>query len=183
MRSKKSILIGIILIIFIAFVVIFVLTTRKDKLETERNMENIKKNYNLLTTSVNYYNEIRTKYATMSSVLLMDKYEESHEEYTKLLTDYNKVMKDIDTYITNISFRCNNKYSDTEINKVCDNYKELYEKLVNLYVNDLNNYNKFIDKYNDYKNTELEKFEMIHNDYIDYNNDNVYEGREEREES
>ena len=183
MRSKKSILIGIILIIFIAFVVIFILTTRKDKLETERNMENIKKNYNLLTNSVNKYNEIRTKYGEMSSVLLMDKYEESHEEYTKLLSDYNKVMKDIDTYITNISFRCKHNYSDSEVNKVCDNYQELYEKLVNLYINDINNYNKFIDKYNEYKNTELEKIELVHKDYIDYNNDNVYEGREEREES
>ncbi len=183
MRSKKSILIGVILIIFIAFVVIFVLSMRKDKLATERNMENIKKNYNLLTNSVNDYNEIRTKYAEMSSVLIMDKYEENHEAYTTLLTDYNKVMKDIDSYITNISFRCNNKYSDSEVNKVCDNYQELYEKLVNLYVNDLNNYNKVIDKYNDYKNTEIEKFEMVHEDYIDYNNDNIYEGREEREES
>lgn len=183
MRSKKLILISVIAIIFIAFVVIFILATRKDKLETERNMENIKKNYNLLTDSVNKYNEIRTKYATMSSVLIMDEYEEKHEEYITLLTDYNKVMKDIDTYITNISFRCKHNYSDSEVNKVCENYQELYEKLVNLYINDTNNYNKFIAEYNEYKNAELEEFEMIHKDYIDYNNDNIYEGREEREES
>ena len=183
MKSKKTILIGVLLIIFVAFVIVFALLTRKDKMETERNMESIKKNYNLLTTSVGEYNEIRAKYATMSEVLLMDKYEESHEEYINLLTDYNKVMKEIDSYITNISFRCNNKYSDSEVTKVCDNYKSLYEKLVNLYVNDINNYNKFIEKYNEYKEAKLEKFEMVHEDYIDYNSDNIYEGREEREES
>ena len=54
-------------------------------------------------------------------------------------------------------------YEDKNINKICDSYQELYEKIINLYVLDINNYNKKIDGYNNYKNENIDNYEMIHN--------------------
>jgi len=68
------------------------------------------------------------------------------------------------------------------LNKICNNYELLYEKLVNLYVKDLNNYNSKIKGYNEYKNTNEELFKMIHNDYIDYDEDGIKEGISSEEE-
>ena len=54
--------------------------------------------------------------------------------------------------------------------------------MINLYITDLNMYKKSIKKYNEYNNANIAAFEMIHKEYIDYNHDNKYEGREVNEE-
>ena len=183
MRSKKNTIIGVIVIIIITIVSIIVLTVRKDLKEKNNNMEIIRKNYKSLITSIGNYNEIRNEYNEMSSVLIMDKYKDSHEKYVELLNKYNEEVKNINMYIDNINIRCNGLYKDSEINKICNTYKITYEKLVNLYVSDIDNYNEFIEKYNEYKKESLDKIEKIQKDYIDYNNDGKYEGRDSSEKN
>ena len=107
----------------------------------------------------------------------------------KWITDNNRLLKQftniekcnninkIDDYVETINSKCNVIYSDIEVNKICDSYDTLYEKLINLYVQDLNNYNNKITSYNEYKKESIELFNQIHKDYIDYNKDNTYEGR------
>ena len=92
------------------------------------------------------------------------------------------MIKKIDNNIDKIDKRCKIIYEDKNINKICDSYQELYEKIINLYVLDINNYNKKIDGYNNYKNENIDNYEMIHNEYIDYNDDGVYEGIDSNEE-
>ena len=176
MRSKGKLTIGIIVIIVVTIILILVLTVSKERKENKNNMEIIRKNYNLLTTSINKYNEIRTKFNEMSSVLLIDSYKNKHEEFVILLDDYNKEMTNIDTFIDNINFRCQRTYNDSEIDKICTSYKNIYEKLVNLYVSDIDNYNNFITEYNKNKNESLETIAKIHDEYIDYNGDGTIYG-------
>lgn len=177
MRSKKKLIIGVIIIIVITAILILALTVSKDRKENKQKMDDIRKNYALLTTSINNYNEIRSKYNEMSSVLLIDSYKDKHEEIKDLLDEYNKEMKNIDTYIGNINFRCNGIYNNSEISKICKSYKTVYEKLVNLYISDIDNYNSFITEYNKNKNESLETIDKVHDDYIDYDNDgNIYGG-------
>ena len=70
--------------------------------------------------------------------------------------------------VSEINSKCNVIYSDISVNKICDSYSILYEKLINLYVMDLNNYNNKISSYNEYKKDDISLFNMIHNEYIDY---------------
>lgn len=183
MGSKKKLILGIITIVMITAITIFILTIVKDRKEKNSNMESIRNNYNLLTTSINNYNEIRSKYNEMSSVLLIDSYKEKHEEFVSLLEEYNKEMENIDTYITNIKLRCTGIYNDSEINKVCNSYKTVYEKLVNLYISDIDNYNDFITKYNENKNEELELIKKVHDSYIDFDDDGSKYGGVSNDES
>lgn len=175
MKRIKNLLIIIGTIIVITIVLIIVITMHNDKKMTQNNMENIKKNYELFSKSVTKYNEIRARYSEMSAVLIMDNYEKKHEEFVTLLTEYNDVIKSIDNYITNISIRCNRLYPEIEINNICNGYETSYEKIVNLYVDDLISYNSFIDKYNEYKKTNLLKFEVLHK------NNNVSEGSKDND--
>ncbi len=177
MKNKKSLLISVIIIIIVTIIAITVLLVSKERKESKNNMEIIRKNYHMLSESVTKYNEIRTKYSELTGVLVIDKFKEKQEEINKLMDEYNKEIENIDTYISNINLRCDGRiYNDSEITKVCDSYKETYEKLVNLYVGDVKNYNEFITKYNETKKESLELFVGIHKDYIDYNKDNAYTG-------
>ena len=177
MKDKKKLIIAIIAIIVITLIFILVFTVNRDRKENKQKMDSIRKNYGLLTVSIANYNEIRNKYSELSSVLIMDSFKDKHDEISHLLDEYNKEMKNIDSYIDNISFRCTNVYNDNEIDKICKNYKLMYEKLVNLYVSDIDNYNNFIVEYNKNKNESLEMIDKVHEDYIDYDNDgNIYGG-------
>ncbi len=179
--KKKNILIILGIIVLTGLIIAIIIGIKSSK-EAKNNAEYIRKNYNLLADKITKYNEIREEYTNMSKVLLMDSYMDSHNDYVELIDNYGSVVTDIDSYISNINFRCNRLYSDKEINNICNNYKKIYEKLVNLYVNDINSYNDFLDKYNKYKDSSLEKIVLVHKDYIDYDNDGVYEGKIESEE-
>ena len=176
MKNKKYLIISIIGIVVLTIIVIIVLLVGKENKESENNKEIIRKNYKMLTESVNKYNEIRTKYSEMTGVLVITSFKDKYEELDKLMTEYNTEMENIDTYISNIKLRCDREYNDSEIDKVCNNYKNLYEKLVNLYVGDVENYNKFITEYNKSKNESLELMKSLHDKYIDYDEDGNIDG-------
>jgi len=184
-NKKRFILILSIIIISIIILLatIFIINITKDKKITEQNMQIIKDNYNELTATVSEYNQIRTDLSNLLNDFVYEEYPTKHEEYTNLLTKYNNNIKNIDKNILNIHDRCNVIYNDISINKICDSYQELYEKLVNLYVTDLTNYNNKITSYNEYKKEDkYQVFELIHKEYIDYNEDKKYEGQDANNE-
>ena len=186
MTNKKKLIItgvGVTAIVLIGGISIFVTNIMDAKKEMEENANYIKENYQNLTKNVESYNQIRTNYTDMSKDFILDTYKDSHQEYLNLLTKYNETIKDIDENIKNISSKCDLIYDDHEVNKICQSYDTLYEKLVNLYITDISNHNEIIDKYNNYKSDKLEQITMIYDNYIDYNNDNTYEGVENNEEN
>lgn len=185
MKKKKIVIITLIITITLIFISLFILNTIKNNKLREENIEIINTNYQELSTNVEEYNNIRTKLEGLLNNFIYNDYKNKHEEYINILTEYNNNIKKIDNNIKNIDTRCNLIYKDKTVNKICNNYKITYEKLINIYITDLTNYNNKITSYNEYKKDTIKLFELVHNNYIDYNKDNVYEGRStnEREEN
>lgn len=184
MSSKKKLIIivilGALVISSLAFLIFMVIGNKQ---EVKNNIIVITSSYDDLSNSVKEYNDIRSKYITMSSDFILSKYKDSHEEYITLLNNYNAVMKEIDESVEKINNKCNRLYKDENVNTICANYEKIYEKLVNLYVTDLNDYNEKINKYNEYSKEEISSFRLMHSDYLDYNHDGIYEGRDNLEEN
>ena len=178
MSNKKNLIISIIIVIIVLLIALIIINISKSKKQTNINKEMIIKSYNNLTTSVKSYNEVRTKYDEMTKDFVLSTYKSKQTEYEELLNKYNDIIKNIDSEVTQLNGYCTQLYDDGEVNKICDGYKNLYEKLINIYVTDLNNYNDKIKAYNEYQNESLKLFTMVHNDYIDYNEDKIYEGRD-----
>lgn len=180
--SKKKLIISFsILLIIIIIINIFIVINNKQK--DNKNIEIIKSSYQSLVDEVSNYNDIRSKYIDLTNNFYLDTFKDHYEEYNDLLTKYNEVINYIDTSINKLDNSCYKLYKDKDINKICRNYKSTYEKLINLYVSDISKYNKFIDEYNAYKNDSVLPFEMLHQEYIDYNNDQIFEGKDNNEES
>ena len=178
MKKKKNILIVSLMIGLSIVIIVLVYSALNSSKIKRENKNEINNAYKELTNEVKEYNNIRTKYNEKISSFLLSSYNEEHDEYVKLLTEYNEIIKKIDITTEKLNSKCNILYSDIDINKICSNYGLIYEKLINLYITDINIYNNSIKKYNEYNNTNIEPFQMIHNGYIDYNHDNKYEGRE-----
>ena len=73
-------------------------------------------------------------------------------------------------------------YPDGVINSKCNNYKAIYEQVVNYYVTDIKNYNNNIKKYNEYQKSINSNLILniykTDKDYIDYNEDKIFDGKE-----
>ncbi len=180
MKNKKILVaVGIIFAFFIALILFFVIVLKniqKDKKETINDMNYITDNYKVLSDNVTKYNKMRNDLISASKDLMLDNYVSVYENFTIFMSDYNNLIKDIDESVKNIDTKCGQKYPDNEVNNKCDYYKNMYEKIINLYVGDIKNYNNFIKSYNDYMHVEVPFIELIHGDYIDYDNDGVFEG-------
>lgn len=175
--NKKKVIIAIVCVFLIVlFILVLIMNIVKERKELNNNMDVIKKNYSELSTNVATYNEIRTDLLEKLNNFTYEAYPKEKEAYTEILTKYNENIQKIDNNVSKIDQLCTVIYKDISINKICDNYKLTYEKLINLYVDDLTNYNKKVTSYNEYKETDSPLFELIHKEYIDYNEDKVYEG-------
>jgi len=183
MKKKNQLIIPIIIIFIISSIIIIVSNVNKARQNTKTNLNVIKSSYATLSSNIQEYNQIRERYNILSQEFILETYKNNHEEYTRVLTEYNDVIEKIDLSIISINSRCNQLYSDQEVNKICNNYRQIYEKLINLYITDLNNYNDNLTKYNEYKNDDIELFTLLHTNYIDYNSDGIYEGRDTSEEN
>ena len=176
-KNKKMIIISSVVALIILMIIVLILNVVNDKKKSNKNMQLIKYNYDELSVAVTEYNQIRTDLNELLNNFIYEDYPNKHSSYIELLNKYNNNIDKIDDYVEVINNKCNVIYSDITINKICDSYDMLYEKLINLYVQDLNNYNNKITSYNEYKKENIELFNLIHKDYIDYNKDNTYEGR------
>lgn len=176
-KFNKITIIIVTSLILVIVVIIFVINIYREKKTSVKNMEIIKNNYSELSTNVTDYNKIRENLSEKLNNFTYENFPKEYEEYNQLLESYNDNIQKIDNNINNINSKCNNNiYNDISVNKICDSYKILYEKIINLYVTDLNNYNNKVTSYNEYMKTDVEIFELLHKDYIDYNKDLVYEG-------
>lgn len=177
MNKKKRIIIGIIIsLIIITGAIIINIKIKKDNTLKEENKIAIKNNYNDLSKEVDNYNKIREEYIELASDFFYETYTDKHNDYIEILNKYTDTMNNITKNIDNIDSRCNIIYDDININKICNSYKTLYEKLINLYIYDIKDYNKKITGYNDYMNKNIDIYNIEYKEYIDYNKDGKYEG-------
>ena len=100
------------------------------------------------------------------------------------LVEYENLVKDLEKDTKKLDDLCGNVYyPQSDVNNICVNYKSIYEQVVNYFVTDIKIYNENVDKFNDYqKKNQLELFVKKYQtqfNYIDYNGDHEFDGKEE----
>ena len=100
------------------------------------------------------------------------------------LSNYENLVDELTKNTNNLDKLCNNMYySSSDTNSKCNNYKSIYEQVVNYFVNDIKVYNDNVNKYNKYQednNSELRISKYsTKKKYIDYNKDKKFDGKEE----
>ncbi len=163
----------------------FVYDLKEDRSATLARMEEVKEEYKNFSNSVDVFNDIRNSlYLNVFENVYYDTMASNDSNVKETFTNYeasvNSVMKNVD----NLSNLCGSIYfPDNNVNNKCKGFASVYEQIVNAFVSDVELYNNNISQYNDYQkdsgsNDSLENYETKKK-YIDYNNDNKYEGKEE----
>ena len=170
------------IVCIIVIILIFAVVIQCGKFSTNRRMKNINNAYDELNIRIDHYN----KYKTVVYRSLNDLYPESmdivHSENLSLLGCYSDRIRYLYEEISLLDKYCGVTYNDKKIDDICNSYKIEYEKIVNLYVDDVNKYNGIIDDYNEKNNTKFEMFKSkFFPEYIDYDNDGIFSKIDEKE--
>lgn len=189
-KVKVLILVGITCIIW-GFILMFISSVKKDQREMNARMDKIVNSYDKFSKKIEKFNTMRDSLHTE----FLDKV--YYEKLETQDTDFKNKLKTYEELVSNISLSTKNNlrkycqdniyYSSSDVNNKCAAFKQGYEEMVNLFVDDVNIYNSNIEKYNSYLDTQgnkealrLEKYQTK-KQYIDYNKDGIYSGRNEED--
>ena len=163
----------------------FLIGLREDHQEVLRRMEDVGGIFEGFSTNTTLFEDYRDElYTEVLGNVYYDTMYKSDETVKGKLNEYEAIVDSIKKDTKKLDSLCKKVYyPDNEVNKMCINYKSIYEQVVNYYVTDIHTYNDNVEKYNAYQDTikkdlKINKYHTDY-DYIDYNGDKIFDGKEE----
>ena len=162
----------------------FILGLRQDQNEVAYRFSEVQTVFESFSTNTSLFENYREK--LFNGILSNTYYDAFYRQDSVIknnLSNYEKIVNDIEKNVGELKSLCNDVYYyDASVNTQCSNYKNIYEQVVNYFVGDIKLYNDNVLKYNDYQKS-IQSTLFINNyvtnkNYIDYNGDKKYEGKE-----
>lgn len=184
-KTVIKILIITIILLLIAFgVYTFISSFKEDKEITKEKMKEITENYQKFNDSVLTFAKGRDYIYNQRENTYLEEYAKNTDAWNKLIKDHQTNIENIEKNSKILKENCTYKYADPNVNSKCTVFKSTYEAAMNYYISDIKSYNKSVNEYNEWaKNNNknaLNKGKLpIYKDYIDYDNDKEYFGKEE----
>jgi hypothetical protein len=174
---------GLVLIVSGSFS-LFLQGLREDKQQILNRIDDVGDEFEVFSANTSIFEEYRESlYEEILEGVVCDSLKDNAKKVNNKLSNYENLVDELEKTTVTLDNLCKNVYyPDIETNTKCNNYKSIYEQVNNYFISDIAVYNKNIDKYNDYQksknsDSKLEKYK-IRRDYIDYNNDGKYDGKE-----
>lgn len=181
-KNNKILWFVIAVVVIITAIMVFIVIKNMNEDADKNNvaMDNISKSYQLLEDNIELYNNNRQTLSSSLDNYYTDNLTKDYQTYITLLSEQADIIKSIHTQINDIEENCQDRiFSKKEINNICSNYQDYYEMVVNIFINDKQEINKIIKTYNMNTNSPLNEYASEDlTDYIDYNKDGQYLGRE-----
>lgn len=177
---KKKIIVIVIMIIIVIIIAIgintFIKNIKEDNKKTTERMNLIKEEYHNLEENIKKYNETRISLTNKLQEIYTDNLTQDYEKIKKIFQEQEQNIKENQKYVKILDNNCKIQvFSEKKVNTICSNYQQYYEQLVNVYWNDLMNFNKIIKNYNTISQIKLEEYISSQvTGYIDYNQDGEY---------
>lgn len=166
----------------------FILGLKADRTETLNRMVEVNDVFEIFSTNTTIFENTRDElYTSILSNLYYDNMFETDGVIKVKLSNYEKLVDELGNNAKTLNNLCEDVYyPDGNVNNKCFNYKSIYEQVVNYFISDISVYNSNVKAYNDFQTknglSNFVKEYKTKKKYIDYNNDNVFDGKEEKEE-
>lgn len=162
----------------------FVISLQSDREKMQSRMVLVNDEFEEFSTMTSLFEVERDDlYANILSNLYYDSLLQDDAVIKNRLSNYENMVDELSKKASKLSTLCDDVYyPDTNVNNRCNNYKSIYEQVVNYFVTDINLYNQNIAKYNEYQkglgsSSVLNTYDT-NKKYIDYNNDKQFDGKE-----
>lgn len=163
----------------------FVFSLQSDRKAMKERMVEVSDSFEEFSADTSLFEEFRDElYTNYLSNLYYNTLYQDDALLKNKLSNYENMVDQLEKQANGLADLCDDVYyPDTNVNNKCSNYKGIYEQINNYFVTDINLYNKNIKDYNNYQKSnnsnEIVKEYKTDRKYIDYNEDKVYDGKEE----
>lgn len=190
MKGKKwaFIFLAVSLVLLISGgVASFLVSLKEDRELTLQRMVVVNDEFEDFSTSTTAFETYRDElYNNVLGVLYYDTMGNDDANIKNVLSNYEAMVDSLGKKAKSLDELCADVYyPDSSVNSKCNNYKAIYEQVVNYFVGDVVLYNKNIDSYNNFISsnggTNVLKYYESEKDYIDYNGDKTFDGKFEEE--
>lgn len=161
----------------------FLVGLREDKENTLNLMKVVDDEFETFSANTSVFENFREDlYEDVLGGVVCDQLIQKNNDITNKFSNYENLVDELNKGVVKLDKLCKDVYyPNSSTNSKCSNYKNIYEQVNNYFVGDVNVYNKNIVSCN--KNITdsnlLIKEYKTKKEYIDYNNDKKYEGKEE----
>lgn len=161
---------------------------KEDKEMTNLRMNEVNLEYEDYSTMVSLFeNERDSMYENIFNNITFDSMYTNNKYINNKLSNYEAMVDEMHKNVNKLDDLCNDMYyPDSSVNIICNNYKIIYEQVNNYFVLDIDEYNKNVDKYNEYimtvdPNLVVKKFETKKK-FLDFDNDGEIVGKDEKKQ-
>lgn len=188
MNKKVKVVLIILLCLLVIGGIVFASITiinkaEKDKKELEKKEKEVIDNFDSFKEAIGGFN---IEWSTYHSIIESDINVNTIYQYDGWilsLDSYTKAIDKVEETAKTLKKNCVNEYyANTNVKNKCAAFIDAYEKAINTYVQDIDNFNIKIDEINEKKKESLEKYESKYK-MIDLNKDNTFATVEVKEES
>ena len=156
---------------------------RKDKENTLNMMKIVDDEFEIFSANTSIFEDYRENlYAEVLESIVCNQLVINDITIKNKLSNYENLVDELEKSVNELNKLCDDVYYPSGLtNNKCSNYKSIYEQVNNYFVGDIGIYNRnvntcksvFVDSVNltEYK---------IKRDYIDFNLDNKFDGKEEQ---
>ena len=187
---KKSLTIIGIVIVIIAIIFIgawiWFSGLKEDRAATQEKMNKILEAYPNFNQTVNDFSNLRNQFYTYKEDLYLETLRDNAEVWNTFMSNYAGSIQKVEDSAKVLKENCNIEYGDVKVSTKCNTFKANYEAAMNYYISDAKLYNQMIDEYDKYNSQNGEIYPKanraelkIYQDYIDYDEDGEYFGKEE----
>ncbi len=187
MKSKKfavAILMLSIVMIISGTVCAFVVSLNADREATQARMLVVNDEFESFNQSVTSFEEAReTLYNQYLGNVFYDTLANDDPMLKERISNFESIVDSIGNQVETMNGLCKDVYyPDSSVNSKCQDYKLVYEQVVNYFVGDVGVYNNTVKTFNEQQaavgsTLALAEYKSS-KDYIDYNKDGAYDGKE-----
>lgn len=183
---KKKVLSSIFILLIIsgvAVIAFYLSFLSREKRYNKEVATKLEEHYDAFKTSVSKFSEQRKIVLDETSEIYLEDLNESYDDIITMLKDYDRAVLDVkekaepfEDIIKKV------RLADKTLQDKISAFKINYEQSINYYVYDIEEINKLFNEYNNLLDEDSEekllKYKAVIADYLDYNGDGIYLGRE-----
>lgn len=157
---------------------LFIAELKQDHEEVNKRQVNVKEIYENFSQNVEVFESERDNlYGGILNEIYYEELFDGDELIKESLDNYASIVNEIEKKVKSLDNLCKDMYySEAAVNKMCSNYKVIYEQVNNCFVKDVASYNDNVKTYNIDSTKQINIFKTDRK-YIDYNKDKSYDGK------
>ncbi len=187
MKSKKigvALLMLSIVMIISGSVCAFVVSLKEDREATQARMLVVNDEFEAFNQSVTAFEEARENlYVQYLGNVYYETLANDDAMLKEKISNYESIVDGIGKGAKTMEGLCKDVYyPDSSVNSKCNDYKLVYEQVVNYFVSDVGVYNNTVKTFNEQQAAVGSTVQLVNyetkKEYVDINNDGAFDGKE-----